>query len=82
MERVPVLAAELVRDGVEVIVAFGAVASVAVRNATSTIPIVATTGDPIVLGLVTNLARPGGNITGVTTISPELAAKRLELAVF
>jgi putative ABC transport system substrate-binding protein len=65
---------------VEVIVAFGAVASVAVRNATSTIPIVATTGDPIVLGLVTNLSRPGGNITGVTTISPELAAKRLELA--
>ena len=78
-ERVPFLAAELVRDNVEVIVAFGAVASVAVRNATSTIPIVATTGDPIVLGLVTNLSRPGGNITGVTTISPELAAKRLEL---
>ena len=78
-ERVPVLAAELIRDNVEVIVAFGAVASVAVRNATSTITIVATTGDPIVLGLVTNLSRPGGNITGVTTIAPELAAKRLEL---
>ena len=78
-ERVPALAAELVRDNVEVIVAFGAVASVAARNATSTIPIVTLTGDPVVLGLVKNLSRPGGNITGVTTIAPELAAKRLEL---
>jgi putative ABC transport system substrate-binding protein len=73
------LAAELVRLKVEVIVTFGAVASVAARNATATIPIVTTTGDPVRLGLVSSMSRPGGNITGVTTIAPELAAKRLEL---
>jgi putative ABC transport system substrate-binding protein len=78
-QRVPVLAAELVRLNVDVIVAFGAVASLAAKNATPTIPIVTTTGDPVVLGLVVNLSHPGGNITGVTTIAPELAGKRLEV---
>jgi putative ABC transport system substrate-binding protein len=73
------LAAELVQLKVEVIVTFGSVASVAARNATTTIPIVTTTGDPVRLGLVSSMSRPGGNITGVSTIAPELAAKRLEL---
>ena len=63
----------------EVIASFGAVASVAIKNATTTIPIVATTGDPVRLGLVSNLSHPGGNITGLSNIAPELAAKRLEL---
>ena len=63
----------------DVIVSFGAVAAVAIRNATATIPIVATTGDPVRLGLVSNLSHPGGNITGLSLIAPELAAKRLEL---
>jgi putative tryptophan/tyrosine transport system substrate-binding protein len=73
------LAAELVQLKVEVIVTFGSVGSVAAKNATTTIPIVTTTGDPVRLGLVSSMSRPGGNITGVTTIAPELAAKRLEL---
>ena len=73
------LAAELVQLKVEVIVTFGSVASVAAKNATTTIPIVTTTGDPLRLGLVSSMSRPGGNITGVSTIAPELAAKRLEL---
>ena len=78
-ERVPALAAELVQMKVDVIASFGAVAGVASRNATTTIPIVATTGDPVRLGLVSNLSHPGGNITGLSLIAPELAAKRLEL---
>jgi putative ABC transport system substrate-binding protein len=73
------LAAELVQLKVEVIVTFGAVGAVAAKNSTTTIPIVATTGDPVRLGLVSSMSRPGGNITGVSMISPELAAKRLEL---
>jgi ABC-type uncharacterized transport system substrate-binding protein len=78
-DRVPLLAAELVQMKFDVIVSFGAVAGVAIRNATTTIPIVATTGDPVLLGLVSNLSHPEGNITGVSLIAPELAAKRLEL---
>lgn len=78
-DRVPVLASELVRMNLDVIVSNGAVASVAIKNATTTIPIIATTGDPVRLGLVSNLSHPGGNITGVSVIAPELAAKRLEL---
>jgi putative tryptophan/tyrosine transport system substrate-binding protein len=78
-ERVPALAAELVRLKLDVIVTGGAVAGMAMKSATTTIPIVATTGDPVRLGLVTSLSHPGGNITGVSLISPELAAKRLEL---
>jgi putative ABC transport system substrate-binding protein len=78
-ERVPALAAELVQLKLDVIVSFGAVAGVAIKNATTTIPIVATTGDPVRLGLVSNLSRPDGNITGLSLVAPELAAKRLEL---
>ncbi len=78
-ELAAALAAELVQLRVEVIVTFGAVAAVAAKSSTTTIPIVATTGDPVRLGLVSNMSRPGGNITGVSTIAPELAAKRLEL---
>jgi putative ABC transport system substrate-binding protein len=78
-ERVPALAADLVQMKLDVIVSFGAVAAVALRNATTTIPIVATTGDPVRLGLVSNLSHPGGNITGLSLIAPELAAKRLEM---
>jgi putative ABC transport system substrate-binding protein len=78
-DRVPALAAELVQMNLDVIVSFGAVAGVAIKSATTTIPIIATTGDPVRLGLVSSLSHPGGNITGVSTIAPELAAKRLEL---
>jgi len=78
-DRVPGLAAELVQLSLDVIVSYGAVAGVAIKNATTTIPIIATTGDPVRLGLVSNLSRPEGNITGVSLIAPELAAKRLEL---
>jgi len=76
-ERVPALAAELVQLKVDVIATIGAVAGVAARNATTTIPIVAVNGDPIRLGLVSSLSHPGGNITGLSLIAPELAAKRI-----
>jgi putative ABC transport system substrate-binding protein len=78
-ELAPALAAELVQLKVEVIVTSGAVAGVAAKRSTTTIPIVSTTGDPVRLGLVSSMSRPGGNITGVSTIAPELAGKRLEL---
>jgi putative ABC transport system substrate-binding protein len=78
-QRSAMLAAELARLDVEVIVTFGAVASSAARDTTRTIPIVCITGDPVLLGLVPNLSHPGGNITGVTNIAPELAGKRLEI---
>jgi putative ABC transport system substrate-binding protein len=77
--RARAFAAELVRLNVEVIVTFGAVASLAARDATNTIPTVARTGDPVLLGLVANLSHPGGNVTGTTTVSRELSAKRLEV---
>jgi putative ABC transport system substrate-binding protein len=76
---VPALAAELVQLKVDVAVTTGAVASQAAKSATTTIPIVSQTGDPVVIGLVASMARPGGNITGVSTVAPELAAKRLQL---
>jgi len=57
----------------------GAVAGIAAKNATTTIPIVAISGDPVRLGLVSSMAHPGGNITGISLIAPELAAKRLEI---
>jgi putative ABC transport system substrate-binding protein len=79
-DRLPDLAAELVRLNVDVIVTAGTPAIRAVKNATTTIPIVmATSGDPVGFGFVASLARPGGNITGSSIFAPELSAKRLEL---
>jgi putative ABC transport system substrate-binding protein len=79
-DRLPALATELVRLKVDVIVTAGAAAAQAARRATATVPIVMTTGNPVEMGLVSSLARPGGNVTGVTTLSIELSAKRLEIA--
>jgi putative ABC transport system substrate-binding protein len=79
-DRMPGLAAELVRLKVDVIVTAGTVAAVAARNATATTPIVMATGAGVVeIGLVTSLARPGGNVTGVTSVTHELSGKRLQL---
>lgn len=78
-ELVPRLASELVQLKVDVIVSSGAVASLAAKNATTTIPIVSQSGDPLRIGLVASMSRPGGNVTGVSMVAPELAAKRLEL---
>jgi putative ABC transport system substrate-binding protein len=79
-ERLPALAAELVRLKVDVIVTAAPPAPEAAKQATSTIPIVvANTGDPVAEGLVASLARPGGNITGLSSISPEVVGKQLEL---
>jgi putative ABC transport system substrate-binding protein len=73
-------AAELVGLKVDVILASGTPASVAAKNATSTIPIVmGSGGDPVATGLVASLARPGGNITGMSLIVPQVSGKRLEL---
>jgi len=80
LDRLPGLADELVRDQVDVIVAPNTPAAVAAKNATKTIPIVfIDVTDPIAAGLVDSLPRPGGNITGFTTIGSILAGKRLEL---
>ena len=79
-ERLPDLAAELVRLNVNVIFAGDSSAALATKRATSTIPIVFNTlGDPVRTGLVTSLARPGGNLTGLAGLGPELSGKRLEL---
>ncbi|HEV8342923.1 MAG TPA: ABC transporter substrate-binding protein [Candidatus Binatia bacterium] len=80
-DRVPDLAAEMVRLKVDVIVTGDTPAIQAVKKTTDTIPIVmGNVADPVAAGLVTSLARPGGNITGLTTFAPELDGKRLELA--
>jgi len=79
-ERMSELAAELVRLKVDLIVVAGIGAALAAKKATSVIPIVMTrAGDPVALGLVASLARPGGNITGVSTLSFDLITKRLEV---
>jgi putative ABC transport system substrate-binding protein len=79
-ELLPALASELVRARVNVIAAYGTKSSHAARQATRDIPIVMLTVlDPIGAGLVSNLARPGGNVTGLSEVSAELSAKRLEL---
>ena len=80
VERLPALAAELVALKVDVIVASGTLAALAARRATKTLPIVfSPAGDPVGSGLVTSLARPGGNVTGLSAFAPELVGKRLEL---
>ena len=79
-ERLPALASELVRLGVNVILAGSTNGGVAAHKASTTVPIVmVTTGDPMVSGLIASLARPGGNVTGVTALSQELGAKGLQL---
>jgi putative tryptophan/tyrosine transport system substrate-binding protein len=80
LDRLPALAEELVRLKVDVLLASTTPAAVAAKNATRTIPIVFYGGfDPVALGLVDSLARPGGNVTGFTSIAVVLAGKRLEL---
>jgi putative ABC transport system substrate-binding protein len=79
-ERLPALAAELVALKVDVILAGSTPHAVAAKQATRTIPIVvASVGDPVSSGLVTSLARPGGNVTGLSILAPELVGKCLEL---
>jgi putative tryptophan/tyrosine transport system substrate-binding protein len=79
-ERLPEFAADLVRLKVDLIVVSGTPPALAAKKATTTIPIVMTnTSDPVGLGLVASLARPGGNVTGFSSLSPEVNTKRLEL---
>ena len=79
-ERLPALAAELAALKVDVLVAITTLEALAAKQATSTIPIVfAAVADPVTSGLVTSLARPGGNVTGLSLLGPELVGKRLEL---
>ena len=80
LDRLPALAAELVRLKVDIIVTGGPAATRAAKEATVTIPIVmAQDTDPVGNGFVASLARPGGNITGLSTLAPELSGKQLEL---
>jgi putative ABC transport system substrate-binding protein len=79
VDRLPDLAAGLVRLKVEVIVARATPVVQAAKNATSTIPVVISSADPVGSGFVASLAYPGGNITGLSSIAPELAGKRSEL---
>ena len=79
-DRLPALAAELVRAKCDVIVTSGTPGTLALKGATTTIPIVmATSGDAVKSGLVASLARPGGNVTGLSFFAPELYGKRVEL---
>src|SRR5262249_36109550 len=77
--RYPALVSELVRLKVDLIVAANTSSALAAKNATRTIPIVFTSGgDPVAVGLIDSLARPGGNLTGFSNITSELSGKRLE----
>ena len=78
-ERFPALGSELVNLPVDLIVAWGTPASLAAHKATSSIPIVVSAGDPIGAGIVSGLARPGGNVTGMSVQMAEQEGKRLEL---
>jgi putative ABC transport system substrate-binding protein len=79
-ERFPQLAAELLRLNVDLIVTRGTLAVMAAKNATGTVPIVmAASGEPVGTGIVAGLAHPGGNVTGLSALTTELVAKRLEL---
>jgi len=78
-DRLPELAAELGRLNLDVIFAYSTVAVRALKKATTTVPLVTVSGDPVRLGFVASLAHPGGNITGLANLTPELAGKRLEL---
>src|SRR5262247_3365012 len=79
-ERLPELAADLIRLKVDVIVGASSTSALAAKSTTTTIPIVMTqSADPVGAGLVASLARPVGNITGLSTLSPELTTKRLEI---
>jgi putative ABC transport system substrate-binding protein len=79
-ERIPELTAELVRLNVDVLMTVGTHGGLTAKRATSTIPIVIpATTDPVGAGLVASLARPGGNVTGLSILGPELAEKRLQL---
>jgi putative tryptophan/tyrosine transport system substrate-binding protein len=78
-ERIPDLIAELLALKVDVLVTVGTVISLAAQRATSTVPIVMVSGDPVGSGLVAGLARPGGNITGFSLLSADYSAKWLEL---
>ncbi|MBI3706667.1 MAG: ABC transporter substrate-binding protein [Proteobacteria bacterium] len=79
LDRLPLMAAELVRLAPDVIVALEPPSALAAKNATAAIPIVIRVDDPVELGYIAGLARPGGNITGVASISSVLDGKRLEL---
>jgi putative tryptophan/tyrosine transport system substrate-binding protein len=80
LDRLPALVAELVRLKVEILISAGPIPTRAAKKATVTIPIVMTQDtDPVGAGFVVSLARPGGNITGLSTLAPELSGKRLEL---
>jgi putative tryptophan/tyrosine transport system substrate-binding protein len=78
-EALQPFAEELVRAKVEIIVTAGTAATLAAKRATTTIPIVFSAGDPVLLGLVASLARPGGNLTGISQAGPEVTAKYLSL---
>ena len=79
-ERFPALVAELIAAKVDVIVTAGTPAALAVKKATTTVPLVmVAVGDPVGTGLVPSLARPGGNLTGLSSIAPDLEGKRLDL---
>ncbi len=78
-ERLAELAAELVGEKVDVIVTTSSISALAARRVTQTIPIVMTTGNPIEEGLADSLAKPGGNVTGLTVMTTDMSVKRLEL---